>query len=93
MPIKIVDDELQSFKKKVVKGNSIVFAVVAMIEDKSSLSKRPKDKFKVLRVLLDNGSDGDLLFLPKGKHPVVLLKKRIAPQIGELLMARSKLWT
>ena len=51
-----------------------------MMEDKSGKSKSPKDKFKVLRVLLNSGSNGDLLFLPKGKYPVAPLKKRIAPK-------------
>ena len=71
---KTVEDKLQSFKNKVVKGNGIVTIVVAIIEDKSSESKSTKDKFKVLRVLLDSGSNGDLLFLSKGKDSVALLK-------------------
>ncbi|MCP4745877.1 MAG: hypothetical protein GY874_06995, partial [Desulfobacteraceae bacterium] len=51
-----------------------------MIKDKNSKSKNPKHKFKVLKVLLDSGSDGDLLFVQKGTNCIIPLKKRVLPQ-------------
>ena len=51
--------------------------IVAMFEDKTS--KNPKDRFKALKVLLDSGSDGDLLF-EHGKKSIIPRKKRFAPQ-------------
>ncbi|MCP4746807.1 MAG: hypothetical protein GY874_11815, partial [Desulfobacteraceae bacterium] len=68
------------FKNNVVKGNGIVTTVVAMVEDKSSKSNNPKHKYKVLKVLLDSGSDGDLLFVQKGTSSIIPFKKRISPQ-------------
>ena len=80
MPIKIVQNDLQSFKTKVVKGNGIVTTIVAMFEDKNSKSKSRRHKYKVLKVLLDSGSDGDLLFVQKGTDCIIPLKDRISPQ-------------
>ena len=41
---------------------------------------KPSDKYNALRVLLDSGSDGDLLFVKEGKRCMIPVKKRIAPQ-------------
>ena len=40
----------------------------------------PKYKNRILRVLLDTGSDGDLMFLQKGRKSYVPFKERYAPQ-------------
>ncbi|MCP4747846.1 MAG: hypothetical protein GY874_17170, partial [Desulfobacteraceae bacterium] len=73
-------NDMKSYKNQVVKGNGVVTTIVAMIEDKNSKSKNPKHKFKVLKVLLDSGSDGDLLFVQKGTNCIIPLKKRVSPQ-------------
>ncbi len=73
LPMKIVQDELGSFKNKVVLGNGMTTSIVAMFEDKTS--KNPKDRFKVLKVLLDSGSNGNLLF-EHSKKSIIPRKKQ-----------------
>ena len=80
LPIKFVLNDLELFKNQVVKGNDVVTTIVAMFEDKHSKSKNPKHKYKVLKVLLDSGSDGDLFFVQKRRSSIIRLKKRISYQ-------------
>ena len=35
---------------------------------------------RVLRVLLDSGSNGDLLFMREGQHSIIPTKERFSPQ-------------
>jgi hypothetical protein len=58
MPSKIVDKFLYNLQQKVVIGTGLITSVPAITY--SSDSNHAK---RVLRVLLDSGSDGDLLFL------------------------------
>lgn len=74
MPNKIVDKFLYNLQQKVVIGSGLITAIVAITY--SSNSNHAK---RVLRVLLDSGSDGDLLFLYDGDK-LTPTKKRISPQ-------------
>ena len=46
----------------VVKGKGLVTAVLALLPNSHSKTRKPQ----VLRVILDSGSDGDLLFVHEG---------------------------
>ena len=63
-------------KRKVVRGTGMVTSVPAILytKDKRTQSKR------VLRVLLDSGSDGDLLFVKEGDKSPIPFKERFRPQ-------------
>ena len=74
MPNKIVDKFLYNLQQKVVIGSGLITAIPAITY--SSNSNHAK---RVLRVLLDSGSDGDLLFLYDG-DTLTPTKKRISPQ-------------
>ena len=86
VPIKVVEN--QSNKKAdqpLVVGKGLTTVTVAITSSENSREK------KLLRVLLDSGSDGDLLFLKEGTPSMFPYKKRIWPQNGVPLAARSKL--
>ena len=84
LPIKIIDNNLQNYKKLVIKGQGLVTGVVAMVQVKCSHSKKDKNsakwKYKALHILLDSGSDGDLLFLKPESSSIIPTKERILPQ-------------
>ena len=70
VPIKIVDTN----KKKVVIGTGLATSVPAILNSHSEKKKR------ILRVLLDSGSDGDLVFVQEGTKSYISFKERYAPQ-------------
>ena len=74
MPSKIVDKFLYNLQQKVVIGTGLITSVPAITY--SSDSNQAK---RVLRVLLDSGSDGDLLFL-YDRDKLTPTKRRISPQ-------------
>ena len=74
-PIKFVEKHSNKLQKQVVKGNGISATIVAIPKHKSS--KKSKDLW---RVLLDSGSDGDLLFIHRDSNKNIPWKERIAPQ-------------
>ena len=74
MPSKIVDKFLYNLQQKVVIGTGLITSVPAITY--SSDSNHAK---RVLRVLLDSGSDGDLLFL-YDRDKLTPTKRRISPQ-------------
>ena len=74
LPVKVVEDALQAFKQKVVNGNDINTSVIAMIKDKCSKRTKPAKKYKAIWVLLDGGSDGDLIFPQEGENSIIPLK-------------------
>ena len=87
MPIKIVDKQKNDLKSKVVRGNGIRTAIagIPMITKSNKKSRRKSDiKYKqqsakrVWRVLLDSGSDGDLLFVRKGTLEVPYVRRNAA---------------
>ncbi|MCP4745953.1 MAG: hypothetical protein GY874_07405 [Desulfobacteraceae bacterium] len=83
LPIKIVENELQNYKNMAVKGQGLVTSVVAMVQVKCSHSKdknSAKWKYKALHILLDSGSDGDLLFVKPNSRSIIPTKERILPQ-------------
>ncbi len=49
-------------------------------EPVSNVSERPLVKQKTIRVLLDTGSSGDLLFIKKGSQKYISTVKRAVPQ-------------
>ena len=69
---------------KVLVGNSFNTVVLGINNNSNKLSKR------VWRVLLDSGSDGDLLFVQKGLKENVPFKERFRPQSGERQMELSE---
>jgi hypothetical protein len=46
-----------------------------------SISSGLKNKNKIIRVLLDYGSSGDLLFMKKGSSNPISVVKRVVPQL------------
>ena len=60
VPIKVVDTDEKP--AKVVRGNGLCTATVALL----TLDAKQGGAKRVLRVLLDSGSDGDLFFHKKG---------------------------
>ena len=59
-------------------------------ESHDDISTGLKVKTKTIRVLLDTGSSGDLLFMQKGKIDIPIVKRAV-PQSWTLPMAPSKL--
>ncbi len=57
----------------------------------NNASKRLIVKHKAIRVLLDTGSSGDLLFLEKGSNKYIPMASRAVQSHGALPMAPSKL--
>jgi hypothetical protein len=49
-------------------------------------------KQKRVRVLLDSGSDGDLIFVNKDKPMLLLYSKRLVPQSWNTLNGISQMW-
>ena len=70
VPIKIVDTN----KNKVVIGTGLATSVPAILISHSEKKKR------ILCVLLDSGSDGDLVFVQEGTKSYIPFKERNAPQ-------------
>ena len=75
VPIKVVGSK--NLLKQVTKGDGLCTAIVAILEIKTKQHGGAK---RALRVLLDSGSDGDLLFLKKGRRLKVPYKERYAAQ-------------
>ena len=88
MPIKIVDKQTNDLKSKVVRGEGIRTAIagIPMFTKSNKKSRRRKsDKNnkqqsakRVWRVLLDSGSDGDLVFVRKGTSEVPYTRRNAA---------------
>ena len=80
MPIKIVENKQtilhKVFENSVVKGSGLTTTCVAIVQQ----NEHNKKLKRVLRVLLDSGSDGDLLFVHKGSKAIIPYKERYAPQ-------------
>ena len=77
LPIKIVannNTKLQSNKVKI--GRGLTTSIVAL----PHFLYKDKQKRRVYRVLLDSGSDGDILFARVGTDECVPCKRRISPQ-------------
>jgi hypothetical protein len=75
VPIKIVENSVYSLQNKVVKGTGIVTSVPAILYTNNS-----KGAKRVLRVLLDSGANGDLLFVQEGTKCPIPFKERYKPQ-------------
>ncbi len=67
LQIKLVENNLQNYKNLFIKGQGMVNSVLGMVQVKCSHSKNDNNsakwKYKALHILLDGGSDGDLMFL------------------------------
>lgn len=77
LPIKIVARDTHSLTNKVRKGNGACANVVAL---PLFNQKRNNNYGRPYRVLLDSGSDGDILFVRKDTNDCVPYKKRYSPQ-------------
>ena len=75
MPINFVEKHSDKLQKQVVKGDGISATIVA-----TPKHKNPKKSKDLWRVLLDSGSDGDLLFVHRESNKHIPCKERIAPQ-------------
>ena len=73
VPIKIIDTNYSNSKNKVVIGTGLATSVPAILNSHS------KKKKCILGVLLDSGSDGDLVFVQEGTKPYIPFKERNAP--------------
>jgi hypothetical protein len=77
LPIKIVAKESHKLTKKICKGEGVCTSVVAL----PLFNKKRNSKFgRPYRVLLDSGSDGDIIFVRKDTKDNVPFKKRYSPQ-------------
>ena len=76
MPIKFVDKHLFNLQNKVLLDDGISSRVLAVPQN---IGKN-KRAFRLWRVLLDSGSDGDLLFVHKSSKNCIPFKERFAPQ-------------
>ena len=76
MPNKVVVKNLHSLQNRVRKGHGAVTSVAAVPKFLLN-NKRVK---RVYRVLLDSGSDGDLLFVRSGTKECIPTRPRIASQ-------------
>ena len=86
MPIKVVDTNHSNSKNKVVMGTGLATSVPAILNSHSE-----KKKY-ILRVLLDSGSNGDLVFVQEGTKPYILcLRKETRHRNGVLQMGPLKL--
>ena len=65
-------------RRKVVKGRGIVTAVSAIPQLRSD--KTESTKHKVWKVLLDSGSDGDIVFIKRSERHTIDVHKRLHPQ-------------
>ena len=74
-PIKFVEKHSNKLQKQVVKGNGISATIVAIPKYKNA--KKSKDLWQIL---LDSGSDGDLIFVHRDSNKDIPCKERIAPQ-------------
>ena len=74
VPIKIVDTNYSNSKNKVVIGTGLATSVPAILNSHSEKKKR------ILRMLLDSGSDGDFVFVQEGKKMYIPFKERNVPQ-------------
>ena len=81
MPIKIVEKPLQN-RKQVVNGEGISAVVAATVVLIKKIKKQ-QPQTKAWRVLLDSGSDGDLIFITKKDLKNIPHKKRYAPETWE----------
>ena len=75
-PIKIIAKNTNKLQSKVVIGKGLCCNIVALphFGSKNNKSRRP------YRVLLDSGSDGDILFVRRNTPDCVPTKRRISPQ-------------
>ena len=76
-PIKFVDKTLSIKQKKVVNGTGTCSTIVAVPH---LIKKRVQTAKRVWRVLLDSGSDGDLLFVHPSNKERIPQKERFSPQ-------------
>ena len=74
-PIKFVEKSTNKLQKQVINGDGISATVVAVPKYKNA-----KKKQDFWQILLDSGSDGDLLFVQKGSKKRIPWKERFAPQ-------------
>ena len=75
-PIKFAQTNFSSERKKVVKGEGLVTAVLAELTNSHNKNQKPE----AMRVLLDSGSDGDLIFFHEGTKMYIPFKENYAPQ-------------
>ena len=90
-PIKIVANNTNKLQDKVVVGNGIVCSIVALPHFGS---KDNKARRRPYRVLLDSGSDGDILFVRRNTPdcvPACPQRDAFRPRNGVLLVVPSKL--
>ena len=91
MPIKIVDKKTDDLKSRVVRGTGVRTAIagIPMFTENKQKGKKARRKRastnnkqqsakRVWRVLLDSGSDGDLLFVRKGTLEVPYTRRNAA---------------
>ena len=76
-PIKVIEKTSNKLQQKVVVGKGIISSIVALPEFRNTTSKT---HYRPYRVLLDSGSDGDILFVRKGTADRVPTKSRLSPQ-------------
>ena len=81
MPIKILEKPLQT-RKQVVNGTGISAVVAATVFLTNKIEKQQPHQ-KAWRVLLDSGSDGDLIFITKKNLKNIPHKKRYSPEKWE----------
>ena len=75
MPIKIVNINT-SLESKVKIGDGPSAAIAARVVNK----RKPDSEGPILRVLLDSGSNGDLMFMHEGIRGMISYKERYSPQ-------------
>ena len=85
VPIKIGDTNYSNNKNKVVIGTGLATSVSAILNSHSEKKKR------ILRVLLDSSSNGDLVFVQEGTKPYIPFKERKCHRNGVLQMGPLKL--
>ena len=74
MPIKFAEKSLNKHQKQVITGSGVCCTVIGIPTFKAKKAKRP------WRILLDSGSDGDILFNHRGRKEYIPSKERFAPQ-------------
>ena len=76
VPDKFAQSSYSNDCKRVVQGKGLVTSIIAILLN----SHNKKHDRQILHVLLDSGSDGDLLFVHEETKTYIHFKERYAPQ-------------